>query len=766
MLAKSLKNMTLKKFKVLHKTHSYSKSCNNFFIVDSKLNGCNGEIIWYNRFDDTYENFSLEYLNPYEGLLKFHISNFVEAEEYQINLINKKYKDKKIRKKFFVEVIGSETIYVWNNNNKLTCKVKSDKLIEHYENVDFKQTLRYLNKKGLHSLIFPKKYISFIEFNIDSPKDIKEILPHFTVKSYMCQNGPSGISLNHNIIGWQQFLDGYIYRKPEHRSLVALLNENSLPSMIDTNFHFDRIKLYEEYENMEKLLNITDNKFSIPLFLYMLFGNCKSLFSHFPRTSINLKNINFALNIHGTDSPENNIFILKYIACINKNFNSLTNVDFNNSHPIEFLKKPLKIKIHDINKYALLKDIPILKFYYSKSQNFTKHYLIPDKCLLEELSSQASYLYYNLKNNSNNLIDMISPNVLSQYNFENFKVLFNNIDKLTFPNIINAYLLEIAEIIWKDISFQEENRRKELIDEFINNKDKMDSIIFYLMEKLANSDYGVDTTIKLIRSFNYKQYNYLLEAFEKKELNNYIDKLLYEDDSVIFPNSTKKKNTIFDELSNYMCEKYREAFVKEYINTPNYHTKYFDNLYKNSYKKLSAKKGDKVASQRYAFLLSMLESFKEFIDRRMTKKSEDFQLFYNKAFEILYGFCHSAPYNSDEFILKLFAEFINCEIERKNIVAYDSDMNTHLGWINNTSGELFLINKERFYLDFILYANKLGYTIPISKTAFVRNILHKNSIIQKRTAGKVQRYDRELIFNNVKHCVLAIDYNGLNSYIK
>lgn len=679
------------------------------YAMHTKFNGCNGKVISIRRTKKECELFSIKYLNPFEC----DKDNYVCAPSFPSTL-KKLKKENGLSKGIFLE-----------------------------------------------ELLIPNKYEPIIELSEES-HTFERDLAYCSLKSYICTQGPELVCLTHNYTGWQQFIDGYIYRDINDASVVKIDSAESVPYILNDIYLFEKNTILTEYDNMMKSIRYADYNFSIPLLLYMFFGKNKSLFQNFSHSKKIAGPNDFLLHISSNNNYYNNQNMVEYISHLNQNFFDTTNKNIKLTSSLTAINKNINLKIPRFKKPIILRDIPVLKY----NSNFYEKGTITPNALANALNSQIAYMFFNLNNAPQEAI------TLNCVHTPNCAIYDKNFDfsLISFPNFVKDYLIYISEKISLSIMKKEHNRKKNIIETYKETYTKMLLIIEKYVEYvfLEHADRSVDRTVKFIQSMKLKDYTRYLKQFDddqflffKKIDNDYYARVETESPALYFG----AYNDI-EELFDYAKEKYNECVINEYLKNPKYHDDYFDTLYALSLKKLSSSKSDKSKVKRYAYLLATLESLNEYISDRLPEKKEHFDDFYNEAYKVLLTHCQTTLYRDIKGLLKLFAEFIQEEMADDHILDKNSGIEAKLGWVDYKKNELLLRNTATFYQEFTLYAYNNGEQVNLSKTEFVRKILAGNHLTTLRTAGKIKRFDRTRKINGSKVEVLVINFERLMLHLK
>ena len=170
-----------------------------------------------------------------------------------------------------------------------------------------------------------KKYRSLDSYKIKN-LDLKYNLPNFVDNNVMVNN-MNTLHIIHKNFGWQQYFNIYIYRY-----FVNIDN-----------------KISDEYKVLCKYFDATNHDFSLPIFAYMLFSKCKSLFNQFA-SAVKVSKKNFALHIKGTDNCSKNYNIKEYMSYFNKNFFDSNILNLKNPFPTEADKKFVFPRVPEIGR--------------------------------------------------------------------------------------------------------------------------------------------------------------------------------------------------------------------------------------------------------------------------------------------------------------------------------------------------------------------------------------------------------------------------------
>ena len=374
-----------------NKLRAFKKSINyeRQYILHTKSNGCNGKIISIKGSNNEYELFSIKYLNPYECSSKSYIP--VEDFPSTIQHIKKEYgllKGKKIK------------------------KFLTSKTFKPIANVD------------------------------EESNRLENTISNLSLKSYICPQDGNYVLLTHNFTGWQQFLDGYIYRDINDISIVEINDKNAVPHMLNNHFTANHDTLLTEYEIMMNSTKYTDYSLSIPLLLYMFFGKNKSLFHQFSHNKRTVNQNDFLLHINSENGSDDNRGIINYISHLNKNFFSGTDVKLCFSS-INAINKKIKLKIPDIQTEAEIRDIPVFKYMTGNNYNYCDKGTVTPSTLANILNSPIAYIFFNLSN-----VPQASINL--KYVQTSNSVIHNpsfDFSSISFSHLITEYLCFISEKI-------------------------------------------------------------------------------------------------------------------------------------------------------------------------------------------------------------------------------------------------------------------------------------------------------------------------------
>lgn len=726
------------------------------------------------------------------------------------------------------------------------------------------------------------KKISYNDYDDPSAifESISEIYP---MEELLNIESINDIYVIHKITGWQQIYNDYFYRGIETlitNTPMAINSNHRLECKYDLNIS-EIAK--SQFNDLLTFLNATDYRFTMQLFLYMLFSKCKSLFKQYKTANINVEKNGFAINMNkNTLNNSANEIAIDYIKKMNNNFFGLATIGKSNEDLKEFefvssLNKEFQINYSQIKKCASiiykmplselefhlkssrlkLKDFPVFKYkdkFFNSSRN-----TINISTLISELNSKLSFIYYDIANKDNFFINISIA--------ENFNTEFKSINTRQYPQygfqaIILDYLNYVANILNKqnNILCLEESQNKltkYCTPSFYNNQIEpaINKYIYEMMNTETFTILHLKILFKKIKGFKWSDFDDLLFFYNTKDEERftilrdllYENYWLYHDDlesldedttplnmstlrkkakqisktkktshiDSLYPNNkeyisklkeqlgtnivediyqikfkkdekkalnnilssmqTSNKNLekvssyhlyeIKCELKKYMYEKYMNCILHQCILPKKHSPTYFNDLYKKALNELSTSDTNKVSASRYAFLLTMLESFNQYLEDQMPEQVNQFKDIYDETKELLHTLCKTEDYGTDKYWIKLFAEYLQTEIKQKNIIDVHSNKDAEIGWIDERKGQIYLKNTGKFYDNFMIYAQQCGSNIYHSKTAFIREVLFANHVVLSRKDGERKRYDVERKINDAKQNVIAVIHNTLTSYL-
>ena len=631
------------------------------------------------------------------------------------------------------------------------------------------------------SIFYKNNVVKAIHWNSSSINELKDILDEATIDSFVYDIAKNDVKIYviHRNVGWQQLYSQYLYR-----------DFKEIPSL-SGNYDVDNQKLYSEYNVLKEYLKATDKEFTLPIFAYMLFAVNKSLF--------NLNNKKkFAMNIR---CASNNTDVIRFISRLNMNFTRIP-MDQQNIFPTDIKKEfviPTKFcsPTYLKNSEFKLKDFPVF-LYKSASDNDENNLVnenkIGNNVLQKDLNSQISYIFLNLINNENDFITIASPDKI-QVEFLNYSLSrFHDLEKrCSFQKLVKDYMKYISNILSKEINEQNNAYKSEIIEKIYyefseNNENKLnDSCIrnfvykYFFYEDNENlSEYYFKLFEKMIRSFNYKKFESIIDVSisnnlsNKKIISECIEKIKINITNSDFKKiSDKKIKTYIEIMADIAVDRYREVLINEYIYTQNYKPQYFNNLYTNAEKELKeillGKKYDRVQVSRCSFLLAAMVSFKNYVDECLPEKSESFDKYFQEFQDIAIKMCNTPPDRNidNATLLSEFSAFLKSEINSNAIIDIELRTDSDTGWIDRKMKKIYLDNARNkdFYGKFTKYLMGHDKRTKLSKRAFNRDVLEANGIIIPRTASKntnVERYDYEHKIGDKKHRVLVLDCELLN----
>lgn len=597
----------------------------------------------------------------------------------------------------------------------------------------------------------------------------------------------------HKNIGWQQLCSNYIYRGFK---IVSRLN-----------IYKQTYDVYSQYNILKKYLDAADNEtFPLLLFSYMLFAVNKSLF--------NSSEKKFAVNITNPYNIEANEALIEYISHLNMNFISLA-VDLKNNFPKDFSKE-FKIPSNFVNPFYLksskykLQDFPVFLYELNSKRKIQKlsddsnkktktKRITSDSVLQNDLKSQISYIFLNIKNEENVFLNIHSTveigNDILQYNLpESSEEIFG------FSNLIKNYKTHITRILNNEISQKDKKYKSKIFekinDEFFKSKTISNSIFEFIKDLLK--PYKRDTlTIefflyieKQIRKLSLKQLENIGIGFNECENSdeklifisrfvrefNFYSECKYTASEELLLNGNDSIEEFKEIIADIAVDRYHELLISKYIYTKRYKTNYFNDLLSKAkvYLKdnLNGKKYDRVQVSRCSFLLAAMISFRDYIDNCLPKASEDFNKYF-QAFNniILQMCCTPLCKNIDNTtVFSEFSAFLKTQIDNNAIIDTELDTDSEIGWIDRKKNKIYLKNTSgnNFYDKFTIYLKDRHENFALSKQAFVQDVLAGNGIIRARTVSKntkVQRYDyeRKILEGHDKFRVLVLDCERLNT---
>jgi len=596
----------------------------------------------------------------------------------------------------------------------------------------------------------------------------------------------------HKNIGWCQLCSNYIYRSFKLNPFLSISDEKK-----DVSGQYDILKQY---------LDASDFSFTLPLFAYMLFATNKSLF----RSSAK----EFAINIKNPYIIEENENLIEYISRLNANFMSLS-VDLKDDFPTDFHKE-FKVPSCYTNPFYLrgskykLKDFSVFLYEYTvkrKPRKFcdsakkVKKNKIPTKVsdyvLQKDLKSQISYIFFELDNNENDLLNISLMNNI-KFDILNTPLPESSSEKFGFNNLIKEYRSYVADILSNEVKKSDEEYKEKILKqirtEFKISDGTISSGIYNFMNYLLKSYKRDQITVEFICYFDEKIHKLSYKQLEDigmgfNECNSNDEKMIFRSRFSreynfyhVFNDCEEpffQKNDSWNEVEDFKetmadiaVERYHELLLNEYIYIKNYRPKYFNNLLSQSKKylkdNLKGKKYERVQLAHCSFLLAAMISFRDYINDRRPEVSDDF----NKYFQgfnniVLQMCCTPLSKNIDNAtILSEFSAFLKAEINKNTIVDVESGVDSNIGWIDRKENKIYLKNTRgnNFYNKFTKYLKGRHEYFESSKPAFVRDILESNGIINARYAKGEKRYDfeRKILKDHDKFRVLVLDCELLN----
>lgn len=654
--------------------------------------------------------------------------------------------------------------------------------------------LRYeLSYKYYNKITMPSKYNDYEKIKIDNKVNYATFLNLSVYDELKCKN----IFIIHGTFGWQQVFNSYVYR-----DLLSVKNKLQRYELDTGDFCFELTKsvnynqLLKDYDNLIKTIDLLPHDFTLPLLAYYIFSYVKSLFRQY-RHNVDISKVDryFALNIVSTERSSKNKFLVEFIK-----FFSSFYVEKNIFDP-----KSYESEIGKINQ-CMIKDFPVFicNSKISDSEFTTK---IPSSAFHKAVTSNISYIYFNLKRFEDFLLNLYVPEDLEMFQL-NKKI------PTRFPKtLLDDYIDFISKTLSHETYQKEKKRKEKLLNKINDAKEKESQIKEYIgmflihiieilkKKKISVSEYFIPIFAKEIDKFTIKEF----ELFEKEyndekaisynDISNFAQKyydkhlLRYEPDFKAEEN--KNSNSAFLDFVNgniyitenpsnninteiykdlvpiydRMYKRYIELHVNSCISISKHHPTYFDDLYKKAEKdlkdNLKGKRYDNVKASRCVFLLAAMMSFKDYIDNRLSEVSDDFnkyfQIFNNSILQMC---CIPINENIDNATaLSEFTEFLTLQIDNGSIINRSSGTDSKFGWIDRKANKILLKNMRdnNFYDEFIKYLIDRHKRYELSKQAFVRDVLEERGILNKRSAGEEKRYDRERKIGNEKYRVLVLD---------
>lgn len=234
----------------------------------------------------------------------------------------------------------------------------------------------------------------------------------------------------------------------------------------------------------------------------------------------------------------------------------------------------------------------------------------------------------------------------------------------------------------------------------------------------------------------------------KNELKEFFDKA-HEDNP--FTAAKVTSGSSITKISNYI---FRICFPRKY------HVPYFDNLYKEAVKELSGNGNDNDLIKIYAYLLSSLKAFKEYIiDCCNDYTANKFDELYNEAYTIFWSRCNPNKkrwhtLTADKKLIVYFGDFVSA--------LTDKDAEFIITPSKSRPNMLFLDYCSYFnrFLDFM---EKNNFSYKFSKQELNR-ILYEANILKARYNGNEKtprKLDYILQVRGEKKTVLAINIDIL-----
>ncbi len=600
----------------------------------------------------------------------------------------------------------------------------------------------------------------------------------------------------HKNIGWCQLCSNYIYRSFKLNPILSISDEKK-----DVSGQYDILKKY---------LDATDFSFTLPLFAYMIFATNKSLF----RSSAK----GFAINIKNPYIIGENENLIEYISRLNMNFMSLS-VDLKDDFPTDFRKEfkvpscytnPLylrgsKYKLKDFSvflyKYKVKRKPRKLCFSAKKISKKVKNYKIQrkisDYVLQKDLKSQISYIFFELDNNENDLLNISLMNNI-KFGILNTPLPEPSLDKFGFNNIIKEYRSYVEDILSNEVKKSDEEYKgkilKQIHTEFETSDGTISSGIYNFINHLLKSYKREQITVEFICYFDEKIHKLSYKQLEDigtgfNECNSNDEKMIFcsrfireynfyplfkgYEESFFHKNDSWSEIEDFKEtMADIVVERYHELLLNEYIYTKNYIPQYFNNLQSQARKylkdNLKGKKYDRVQLAHCSFLLAAMISFRNYINDRLSEASDDFNKYFQEFNNIVLQMCCTPlSKNIDNATaLSEFSAFLKAEINKNTIVDIESGADSNIGWIDRKKNKIYLKNTRgnNFYDKFKRYLIGRHEYFELSKPDFVRDILESYGIINVRYAKGVKRYDfeRKILKDHDKFRVLVLDCELLN----
>lgn len=643
---------------------------------------------------------------------------------------------------------------------------KEDNLLFSYFSYKYynKFTMDKIDKCNIHKV----KY--------DSEIELEDELLRYSILSKAINN--DNIFIIHEYFGWQQVFNSYVYR--DLSSITNKLQSYELENG-DCCFEFNKDintdYLLRDYNELIKTINLLPHDFTLPLLAYNIFSYTKSLYKQYRhKFDISKTDNYFALNVIPTHDANTNNFLIKFV----KEFSLFTIKEK------IFNPKRYESEIGTLNK-PVCSDFPVF-IYNSKIQNLEAKTTIPSSIFHKAVTSNISYIYYNIKNFEDHLITLSVPK----------NIELSSLDKniqVKFPQtLFDDYLDFISKTLSYETYEKEKTRKEKLINK-IYDEDYEGHIIPYIYDfindicrilqnkKISKSKAFLIFLLSETEKFTMKEFEALEKEYSDENrmiihnfAKRYYDKHLLECEHQ-FANKNTRANLerYVDMIAKTMTERYVEMLVNSYISTSSHHPTYFDNLHKKAEKylkdNLKGKKYDHVQASHCSFLLAAMFSFKDYIDNRLPEVSDDFNKYF-QAFNniVLQMCCTPLDENIDNATtLSDFAAFLKLQIESGFIIDRNSEIDSDIGWIDRKENKIFIKNSKdgKFYDKFKQYLIDRNKHFDLSKQAFVRDVLAENGVINARTSSKktkVQRYDseRKILKDRPKFRVLVLNCDSLN----
>lgn len=608
-----------------------------------------------------------------------------------------------------------------------------------------------------------KKYKSVDSYPIHK-SDLKYGLPNFVDKNVIIYN-MNTLHIIHKNFGWQQLCNAYIYRY-----FVNIDNEIS------------NICINDEYDVLCKYFDAANHDFSLPIFAYMLFSKCKSLFKQYAQNS-NLLKKNFALQIKGTDDNSKNYNIKEYISYFNKSFFDNDILGVENSFPTEVDKKfalpYIKAPFYLSSTKFSIKDIPVFLCGSSHSKFKSTPTNVCQSKIEHNLGLPISFIYFNINTNDQSFLNIYPPTNLYTMDLlpnDNSPILNSN-SKFEFKDLINDYIKYIENKISDEVCKMDKKYKSEIFEKIyaaFNEDSVIHGYIDHFIQEMLNTDHlnkdYINKVEKLILKLRYSDFVDIFNNCQK-----YVDRyhitewkqFVQKYKSSIHCDSYEKNadyDKNFNKLLEKMKKKYREVLLNEYLTFKSYRPTLFDNLYKDAEKILKGNKTFPTQVKRWSFLLAAMISFKNYIDKCLPEKSENFDKHFLEFKDIALKMCNTPPDRNidNATVLSEFSAFLKSEINNNAIIDIELGNDSDIGWIDRKIKKIYLDNARNkdFYGKFTKYLFRQGKRIKLSKRAFNRDILEANGIIIPRKASQitnVERYDYNHTISGKTFRVLVLD---------